>query len=313
MRLLFVMDPPETMLPDKDTSFAFMRAAQRRGHECFHSLVHEIGLEGKTPFAHARPIRVSDTAPFVVTETATRTSVEDFDAVLIRKDPPFDSAYLHLTQLLDLVPPKTFVMNNPTALRHANEKLFAFHFAEFMPPTLISARTDDLLAFLRQVGGHVVVKPLDGAGGAGVMSIEGEGRHARGILDYITKEGRELCLIQQFEPSVVAGDKRVLLLNGELLGAIRRVPREDDIRANIHVGGRVEFAELTPRELTLVETLGPQLSKLGLYFVGLDLIGEKLIEVNVTSPTGIQQLGRLTNTDPAANVIEFLEQRGSHR
>lgn len=307
MRFLFVMDPPETMLPDKDTSFAFMRAAQTRGHECYHSLVHDVGLEGKTPFAHARPIQVNDEAPHVRLGGAASLSIGDFDAVLIRKDPPFDSAYLHLTQLLDLAPPRTFIMNNPTALRHANEKLFAFHFAEFMPPSLISARTDDLLTFLRRVGGHVVVKPLDGAGGAGVMSIEGDGRHARGILDYITKEGRELCLIQQFEPSVIAGDKRVLLLNGQLLGAIRRIPREDDIRANIHVGGRVEHTDLTARERSLVEALGPKLAELGLYFVGLDLIGEKLIEVNVTSPTGIQQLGRLTNTDPAAKVIEFLE------
>lgn len=309
MRFLFVMDPPQTMLPDKDTSFAFMRAAKSRGHECFHCLVQEVGLEGKSPFAYARSIDVSEVAPYVTTQSAKRTPLTEFDAVLIRKDPPFDSAYLHLTQLLDLASERVFMMNNPTALRHANEKLFAFHFAEFMPPTLISSNTDDLLSFLRSNGGHVVVKPLDGAGGAGVMGIEGDGRNARGILDYITKEGRELCLIQQFQPSVVSGDKRVLLLDGKLLGAIRRVPRADDIRANIHVGGRVEHTELTPAEHVLVETIGPQLAKLGLYFVGLDLIAEKLIEVNVTSPTGVQQLGRLTNTDPAADVIEFLERR----
>lgn len=313
MRFLFVMDPPQTMLPDKDTSFAFMRAAQARGHHCFHSLVQEVGLEGKTPYAHARPISVSAEAPHVVTDAASKTLIKDFDAVLIRKDPPFDSAYLHLTQLLDLAADDVFIMNNPTALRHANEKLFAFHFAEFMPPTLISANSDDLLDFLRRVGGRVVVKPLDGAGGAGVMGIDGDGRNARGILDYITKEGRELCVIQEFQPQVVSGDKRVLLLDGKLLGAIRRVPRPDDIRANIHVGGRVEHTDLTPAEHTLVDAIGPQLARLGLYFVGLDLIAEKLIEVNVTSPTGVQQLGRLTNTDPAATVIEFLERRAARR
>lgn len=313
MRLLFVMDPPQTMLPDKDTTFAFMRAAQARGHHCYHALVQEVGLEGKSPFAYARPIQVHGESPFVTTQQTLRTPAQEFDAILIRKDPPFDSAYLHLTQLLDLVADQVFIMNNPTALRHANEKLFAFHFAEFMPPTLISSNTDDLLTFLRKVGGQVVVKPLDGAGGAGVMGIDGDGRNARGILDYITKEGRELCLIQEFQPSVVAGDKRVLLLDGQLLGAIRRVPRSDDIRANIHVGGRVEHTDLTPSERTLVETIGPKLAQLGLHFVGLDLIAEKLIEVNVTSPTGIQQLGRLTNTDPAAKVIDFLEHRAFRR
>src|SRR5690606_26951165 len=245
MRFLFVMDPLHTMLLDKDTSFAFMRAARARGHECFHSLVHEVGLEGRAPFAYARAIEVSELAPHVSTHAAVRTPIREFDAVLIRKDPPFDSAYLHLTQLLDLATEQVFMMNDPTALRQANEKLFAFHFAEFMPPTLVSAHTDDMLVLLREVGGHVVVKPLDGAGGAGVVSIEGDGRHARGILDYITKEGRELCMVQQFQPSVVAGDKRVLLLDGKLLGAIRRVPRSDDIRANIHVGGRVEHTNLT--------------------------------------------------------------------
>jgi glutathione synthase len=313
MRFLFVMDPPQTMLPDKDTTFAFMRAAQARGHECFHSLVQEVGLEGKSPFAYARAIQVSEVSPHVATHASVRTPIREFDAVLIRKDPPFDSAYLHLTQVLDLASEHVFMMNDPTALRHANEKLFAFHFVEFMPRSLVSANTDDLLSFLRQVGGHVVVKPLDGAGGSGVMSIEGDGRHARGILDYVTKEGRELCLIQQFLPSVVTGDKRVLLLNGELLGAIRRIPRADDIRANIHVGGRVEHTELTPAEQSIVDAIGPRLAQLGLYFVGLDLIAEKLIEVNVTSPTGVQQLGRLTNTDPAAAVIEFLEQRAYRR
>lgn len=309
MRFLFVMDPHNTMLPDKDTSFAFMRAAQLRGHECFHCLVSDVGTLGKNPFTVARSIRVNDMAPHVEVGGADKFALSDFDAILIRKDPPFDSAYLHLTQLLDLAREQVFMMNSPLGLRNANEKLFAFHFAEFMPPTLVSSNTDELLAFVRSVGGRAVVKPLDGAGGSGVMGVEGEGRYTRGILDFITREGKELAMVQEFQPAVVGGDKRVLLLDGKLLGAIRRVPREDDIRANIHVGGRVEATDLTPREQQLVDAIGPQLAEAGLYFVGLDLIAEKLIEVNVTSPTGIQQLGRLTNTDPSGSVIQFIESK----
>jgi glutathione synthase len=309
MRFLFVMDPHTTMLPDKDTSFAFMRAAQNRGHACFHCLVSDVGTIGKKPIVRARPVRVSDVAPHAEVGEAEKYAISDFDGVLIRKDPPFDSAYLHLTQLLDLASDQVFMMNSPLGLRNANEKLFAFHFAEFMPPTLVSANTDELMTFVRSVGGRAVVKPLDGAGGSGVMGVEGEGRYTRGILDFITREGKELAMAQEFQPAVVGGDKRVLLLDGKLLGAIRRVPREDDIRANIHVGGRVEATDLTPVEHRMVDAIGPKLVAAGLFFVGLDLIAEKLIEVNVTSPTGIQQLGRLTNSDPAAAVIQFLESR----
>jgi glutathione synthase len=307
MRFLFVMDAAGSMLPDKDTSFAFIRGAMQRGHVCYHCLVPEVGNLGAAPFAFARPIQVSEVAPHVVVGETERHPILSFDAIFIRKDPPFDPAYLHLTQQLDLVEGQVFVMNKPRALRDANEKLFAFHFSEFMPRTLVSAQTDLLLAFVKEVGGSAVIKPLDGAGGAGVMALDGAGRSSRGIIDYVTREGRELALVQEYQPDVVNGDKRVLLLGGKLLGAIRRVPREDDIRANIHVGGRVEACELTDAEHILVNHIGPRLQAAGLYFVGLDLIAGKLIEVNVTSPTGIQQLGRLTGTQPELDVIRFVE------
>lgn len=311
MRLLFVMDPYAGMLPDKDTSFAFMRGASLRGHETLHCEPRSIACEGKRVFATARPIRVSDDPPHFHVGPPERVELETLDAVLVRKDPPFDSAYLHLTHQLDLVSEKTLVVNAPRALRDANEKLFALRFAEFMPTTLVSADTDEILAFVRRVGGKAVVKPLDGAGGSGVMGIDSSERTSRGIVDYISAEGRRLIMAQEFRPEVTAGDKRVLLLDGKLLGAIRRVPRADDIRANIHVGGRVEATDLTPAESDLVAAIGPTLSDLGLWFVGLDLIGERLIEVNVTSPTGIQELGRLTGSRPELQVIEWLERRSS--
>lgn len=307
MRFLFVMDPYAAMLPDKDTSFAFMRGARARGHECYHCLVNEICNEGREVQAWARPIQVSDAPPHTQIGERALHAVADFDAVFIRKDPPFDADYLHLTQQLDLIEGRTLVVNGARALRNANEKLYAFHFAEFMPRSLVTSNTDQMLAFIREVGGRAVVKPLDGAGGAGVMGVDGADRNTRGVLDFVTGEGKRLALVQQFQPEVVSGDKRVLLLAGELLGAIRRVPREDDIRANIHVGGRVEACELTQKELDLVAALGPRLLAEQLYFVGLDLIAEQLIEINVTSPTGIQELGRLTGTRPEEQVIAWVE------
>jgi glutathione synthase len=254
---------------------------------------------------------VSDGPPHFDVGPPERCSLDDLDAVLVRKDPPFDADYLHLTHQLDLVRAQTLVVNDPRALRDANEKLFALQFAEFMPTTFVSARTDDILDFVRRVGGKGVVKPLDGAGGSGVMGVDSSERTSRGIVDFITQEGKRLVMAQEFRPEVTAGDKRVLLLDGRLLGAIRRIPRADDIRANIHVGGRVEATELTPVEQNLVEVIGPRLRKLGLYFVGLDLIGEKLIEINVTSPTGIQELGRLTNRRPETEVIAWIAEKSA--
>ncbi|HEX2730010.1 MAG TPA: glutathione synthase [Polyangiaceae bacterium] len=309
MRLLFIMDPYAGMLPDKDTSFAFMRGAGQRGHQCFHALPTDISNEGTRVSARARSIAVSDVAPHVSVGEPDFMALETFDAVFVRKDPPFDSAYLHLTQQLDLVTKDVLVINAPRALRDANEKLYTFQFPEFMPRTLVTASTEQMMAFIRAVGGKAVVKPLDGAGGSGVMGIDIDNRTTRGILDYANNEGRRLALVQEFKPEIVGGDKRVLIIDGTLIGAIRRVPRADDIRANIHVGGRVEACELTPRERELVSVVGKRLGAEGLYFVGLDLIGEQLIEVNVTSPTGMQELGRLTGTAPELEVIRWLERR----
>jgi glutathione synthase len=288
MRFLFVMDPAHGMLPDRDTTFALMRGAQRRGHECLHALPHELSNHGRQVRAICRAITVSDDAPHVTLAADRMVAVAELDAVWVRKDPPFDVAYLHLTQQLDLVADDTLVINAPRALRDANEKLFAFHFARWMPRSLVSADRDQILDFLPEVGGQAVLKPLDGAGGMGVVALAREDRNTRSLVDLLTREGRELALVQEYLPAIRGGDKRVLLLDGQCLGAIRRVPQEDDLRANIHVGGRVEPTELTPKERELVEDIGPDLRARGLYFEGLDLIAEKLIEVNETSPTGIQ-------------------------
>lgn len=313
MRLLFVMDPAETMLPDKDTSFAFMRAAQARGHQCLHTLPSEMMNYGADVRALARPIRVSDQAPHVELGLPAVVELASLQAVFIRKDPPFDPAYAHLTQQLDLVKDRVLVVNDPRGLRDANEKLFAFHFEKHMPRSLVTSDPARILEFVKLVGDRAVLKPLDGAGGTGVVVLATGDRNARALADLLTREGKELALVQEFLPNVVEGDKRVLVLDGEPLGAILRVPRADDFRANIHVGGDARPTELTPAEEQLVREVGARLRAHGLWFVGLDLIGEKLIEVNVTSPTGIQQLSRFLGRPVEEEVIAWVEARQSAR
>lgn len=311
MRFLFVMDPAESMLPDKDTTFAFLRGARRRGHACLHCAPLDVGARvaaGESRVvARARPLRVQPEAPYVELGDPDPWDVADLDAVFIRKDPPFDGAYLHLTHVLDLVKDRTLVLNDPAGLRDANEKLFALRFAPWMPRTRVTRHPADILDFLGEVGGRAVLKPLDGAGGSGVVTLTEGDQNNRALIDLLTREGRDQALVQEYQNAVRQGDKRVLVLDGEPLGTILRVPRSDDFRANIHVGGRVEATELTGVESKLVADIAPILRKHGLWFVGLDLIGERLIEINVTSPTGIQELGRLTHTDPEDRVIAWVE------
>jgi glutathione synthase len=309
VRFLFIMDPVESMTADKDTTFAFIRGALARGHACLHCLPREVENLGRDLFARARPVHVSDTPPHTSVGPEARVELQALDAVFIRKDPPFDNAYLHLTHQLDLLAGRVLVLNDPRGIRDANEKLFAFQFTEFMPRSLVSANRAALLEFVNDVGGTAVLKPLDGAGGSGVVLLAKGDRNARSLVDILTDEGKRLALVQEYQPAVREGDKRVLLLDGKPLGAILRVPREDDLRANIHAGGRVQPTELSEREALLVRSLATKLVQHGLWFVGLDLIGEKLIEINVTSPTGIQELGRFLGRRPEEDVIAWVEQR----
>ncbi len=303
------MDPFTALAFDKDTSFAFMRAAARRGHEVWHCLPKDISNRGADLFANATQLDVKEAPPSLTPLTSGRLELSQLDAVLIRKDPPFDRNYLFLTQQLDLVRDRVLVANDPRGLRDANEKLFAFRFLEFMPRSLVTAQPAEILEFLHEVGGRAVLKPLDGAGGSGVVLLSSDDTNSRSLADIWTSEGKQLALVQEYQPAVRVGDKRVLLLDGEPIGAILRVPRADDVRANIHAGGRVQPTELTPAELELVRAIGPTLREYGLWFVGLDLIGERLIEVNVTSPTGIQELSRFVGRPVEDDVIAWVEQR----
>lgn len=303
------MDPFESLNFGKDTSFAFMRGAARRGHEVWHCLPRDLSNYGADVFARARRLKVLTESPWLSGEESHQLELAKLDAVLIRKDPPFDRAYLFLTQQLDLVKDRVFIANDPRGVRDANEKMFAFNFGAYMPRSLITANPAEILAFMEAVGGRAVLKPLDGAGGSGVVMVSSSDNNSRSLADIWTQEGKQLALVQEYQPAVRIGDKRVILLDGEPLGAILRVPRADDVRANIHAGGRVEPCELSANEQQLVRDLAPVLRAHGLWFVGLDLIGERLIEVNVTSPTGIEELSRFSGRPLEDDVIAWLERR----
>ena len=316
MRFVFVMDPLDRVTHDKDTTFAFIRAAQARGHESFHCLLEDLSVSGGDVFARAHRVEVLEGPPWIVLRREggpMRLPLADVEAVFMRKDPPFDAAYLYATLLLERARGKTLLVNDPRGLRDANEKLYALHFSEWTPRTMVSADRDAIHAFAVEVGGAAVIKPLDGAGGSGVMMLRREDKNSRAIVDLLTAEGKRLAMVQEFLPAVTEGDKRVLLLDGEPLGAILRVPRGDDLRSNIHVGGSVVPTELSHRELELVRSIAPKLKADGLVFVGLDVIGERLTEVNVTSPTGMQELARFSGTDPSARVIEWAEKHALGR
>jgi glutathione synthase len=310
MRFVYVMDPMDGVLPDKDTTFAFQRSAQARGHVALHCLPRDVFLEEGDVYARVREVTVSDTAPhFTMGGAVTNVRLADVEAVFIRKDPPFDIGYLYMTLLLERARGRTLIVNDPRGIRDANEKLYGQHFARHMPRTIVAANPDQIYAFVKAVGGKGVIKPLYGAGGAGVMMISPDDKNMRSIVELITKEGREIAMVQEYLPLVEKGDKRILVLDGHLLGAINRVPRADDLRSNIHVGGRVEPCDVTPAEQAIIDDIAPRLRQDGLFFVGLDMIGGKLTEVNVTSPTGIQELSRHVGQDVSAKVIAWVEAR----
>lgn len=311
MRFVYVMDPMDRVLPDKDTTFAFLRAAQARGHENLHCEPRDLFAKGGDVHARVRQLTVSDAAPHATFGDTHEVRIADTQAVFVRKDPPFDSMYLYATLLLERARGRTVIINDPRGLRDGNEKLYALHFQRWMPKTIVSSHEDHIFEFARSVGGRAVIKPLDLAGGSGVMLLSPGDKNARSIVQLVTDEGRRYAMVQEYLPAVEQGDKRVLLLDGQILGAINRIPRGDDFRSNIHVGGSVEPYEPTKDEIAMVADIAPRLKADGLVFVGLDVIGGRLTEVNVTSPTGIQQLSAHNGRDMAVDVIAWVE-RSAH-
>ncbi len=314
MKFLFVMDPIEHVLPDKDTTFVFMLEAQKRGHEIFYTLIDDLYIRAGTPRAKVWDVAVrqptEDDSSHGIIGDHREVDLDSFDAIFMRKDPPFDMRFFYSTHVLGLVDcDKCLVVNRPSGLRDANEKLYALHFPSVIPETLVTCNMARLKDFVTEMGGEAIIKPLDGAGGAGIFHLRTDDRNLNSILEYATDEGRRTIMAQRYVPEVRTGDKRLIVLDGEPLGAVLRVPRHDDTRSNIHVGGTVEKVAVTDRDREIVSVLAPRLRQDGLYFVGLDIIGDWLTEVNVTSPTGVQEINVLDDVHLETNVIDFVEQR----
>lgn len=314
LRIGVVMDPLPRILPDKDTTFALMLEAQRRGHAVFVMDHRELFCEGADVRALARRVElhrpIADESHYAFHES-TVAALAGFDAVLMRTDPPVDADYLYATHLLSLVEAQgVFVLNRPSGLRNANEKLYALNFPDCTPRTLVTREVRQLKEFLAELGGEMIVKPPHGWGGLSVFHVHARDRNLNAILEMMTDNGRQLAMAQQYVPEVrQLGDERVIVLDGEPLGAIARIPREDEHRSNIHVGGAVHKVVLGPRERRICERVAPRLRADGLYLVGLDIIGEYLTEVNVTSPTGVQEIDRMDEVCLEARVLEFVERR----
>jgi len=307
MRFLFVMDDVSSVKIDADTSFALMLEAQAQGHRVDHCVPADLYLVAGVLHAHVRRAHSQrDPHEPIALAQGEDVNLEQVDAVFVRKDPPFDSEYLWCALMLERLRGKTLVVNDPRGLRDANEKLYACHFPELMPETLVSSHRERIRGFVRQVGGRAVIKPLDGAGGEGVMALSEGDPNVRAIIDSVTRNGKRVAMVQRFLPEYKQGDKRILLIDGQPLGALNRVPRSDDIASNLRMGGTAQAAHLDDRDREIIAALAPRLRADGLYFVGLDVIGGKLTEVNVTSPTGIQQMTRLNNENLSKRVIDWV-------
>lgn len=308
MNFLFLMDPPTSINIKKDTSFAFMMGAQKAGHTVYH--VPKGGIVLKPDHVEFQTTRVTAQRvaeqPLILHEEA-RLKESEVDAVFIRPDPPFDAEYLMNTWLLERLPERVVVVNKPSGVRTVNEKLWATRFTNIIPRTVVTRHKADFLAFLEEEG-DIIAKPTDGHGGAAVFRIGRGAANVNVIFEVLSGNGSREVVLQEYLPAAEIGDKRVLLLNGELIGAVLRVHSKDDHRNNFFAGGKPVEAEITERDREIVDTLAPHLRELGLYFVGIDVIGEHLVEVNVTSPTGIQEASHFANEPLEDKVIAFVEE-----
>jgi glutathione synthase len=299
LRAAFQMDPMEGLAIAGDSSFALMLSAQSRGYRVWHYDVRDLTWDGGRLHAMARPVTVQRVAGdhFAFGEPHLLDLGRDVDVVWMRQDPPFDLSYITATHLLERIQGETLVVNDPASVRNAPEKLFVLDYARFMPPTMITRSLAAARDFLARHG-EIVVKPLHGNGGKAIFKVGADGANLSALIEVFNAAYVEPHMVQAFLPGVAQGDKRIVLVDGEVAGAINRIPGAGEIRSNLAVGGSAVKTELTPREEEICAALGSELKKRGLIFVGIDVIGgEWLTEINVTSPTGIVAIDSFNGTD----------------
>lgn len=303
MKHLFVMDPLERINVRGDSTYVTMRECTDRGHDVWSCTPRDLFSRDGHTFARARRTRTTTTAPHFHVDEPGERPLSEHHVVWMRKDPPFDMDYIFTTYLLDMA--GTLVVNDPAGLKRFNEKMWVQQgWPQFQPPTLISNEVARIAAYVREVPGRTVLKPWDGNGGRGVLVTHGEDANLASMIELLSGEGRHYVIAQRYLDGVVRGDKRVLLFDGDVVGAMARVPQPGDHRANMHAGAKVERTELTARELEICAAIGPELKAQGQVFVGIDLIDGHLTEINVTSPTGIQEINRLYGLKLEAELVD---------
>lgn len=303
------MDPIAGIDIDADSTFALALEAQVRGHGLYHYLPQDLSLSRGRVLARARPLEVRRVRGDHFTLGAPEIiDLADVDIVLMRQDPPFDMAYITATHLLQHIHPRTYVVNDPVEVRNAPEKLFVAHFPELMPPTLITSDRAQVAGFRAEYR-DIIIKPLFGNGGAGVFHIDPNDDNLNALLEMFTSLYREPVVVQAYLPEIREGDKRIILIDGRAAGGITRIPAKGEARANLHVGGQAMATTLTTRELEICEAIGPELKSRGLVFAGIDVIGGYLTEINVTSPTGIQEIDRFDGVSLESELWDAFEQR----
>ena len=303
------MDHVSTIDIEGDSTFVLGLEAQRRGYALYHYTPPSLIFRDRKVMARAEPMELRrEMGNHFTLGTPQLIDLSTMDVVLLRQDPPFDMSYITTTHVLEHIHPKTLVVNDPASVRNAPEKLFVTHFDGLMPPTLITADVAALRAF-RDEHKDIILKPLYGNGGAGVFRVKLEDENFGSLMEMFTQLFREPVIVQRYIPDVRKGDKRIILVDGEFAGAINRVPASGEARSNMHVGGRPEATELTAREKAICAAIGPELKKRGLIFTGIDVIGDYMTEINVTSPTGIHEVRRFGGADIAALVWDAIERK----
>ena len=312
LKIAVQMDPLDSIKIAGDSSFALMLAAQARGHVLYEYHVESLTLDAEDRlFAHAYPVTVQrvEGAHFKRGEQVRLDLGRDIDVVLMRQDPPFHMGYITATHMLERIQHETLVVNDPANVRNSPEKVMVLNYRRFMPPTLVTRSVDEVRRFMAEHGA-IVVKPIHGNGGKAIFRVPESGDNLTALFEVFNQTWPEPHMVQPFLPEVAEGDKRIVLVDGVVAGAINRVPGEGEFRSNLAMGGSAEATELTPREQEICDALGPDLQRLGLTFVGIDVIGGKwLTEINVTSPTGIVAIDRFNGTDTAGMIWDAIEAR----
>ena len=309
LKVAVQMDHVSTVSISGDTSFALSLEAQRRGHKLFHYTPDRLSMLGGKVFARIEEMTVRDEKGnhFSLGEPI-RTDLSEMDVILLRQDPPFDMNYITTTHMLERIHPRTLVVNDPVWVRNSPEKIFVTEFPDLMPETMITRDAAEVAAFRKQHG-DIIIKPLYGNGGAGIFHLHEADRNLASLLEMFQQMFREPFIVQRYLKDVRKGDKRIILIEGEPVGAINRVPAEHDSRSNMHVGGRAEKTGLTEREREICARIGPSLRERGFVLVGIDVIGDLMTEINVTSPTGVREVQRFGGADIASLFWDAVEAR----